>query len=285
MNKRMELTGKDRQRLSNMERGFEGEVQFDLLAKNIQEERYILNDLRLEVNNSEFQIDSLIISRGILYLLDVKNFFGDFYMKGDKFISVKTGEEYKNPLDQLKRSVLLLRQILNYYNLNFLIEAYVIFINPEFTLYQAPMDHPIILPTQANRFIRELNETPSRLNDSDKKLAQTLLSLHLTKNRFQKLPEYRFEQLKKGMFCKKCGCLLSIIEHHNLVCGNCGQREKIESAILRNTEEFKLLFPERKITTAAIQEWCKADLIGRTFSRTLKKHYKMIGCTSDVYYE
>ncbi|WP_245959507.1 nuclease-related domain-containing protein [Neobacillus piezotolerans] len=167
LDNRMELALSDRKRLSNLQRGFEGEVQFDLLAKNIVEERYILNDLRLEVNNSELQIDSFIISKGITYLLDVKNFYGDFYIDGDKFISIKTGEEYKNPLDQLKRSALLLRQIFNYYNLNYLIEPYVIFINPEFTLYQAPMDQPIIHPTQANRFIRELNETPSRLNDSD----------------------------------------------------------------------------------------------------------------------
>ncbi|WP_231689611.1 nuclease-related domain-containing protein [Bacillus sp. FJAT-27245] len=68
MSKRMDLAPDDRKRLSNLERGFEGEMQFDLLAKNIVEERYILNDLRLEVNNMELQIDSLIISQGISYL-------------------------------------------------------------------------------------------------------------------------------------------------------------------------------------------------------------------------
>ncbi|WP_316569687.1 nuclease-related domain-containing protein [Neobacillus sp. YIM B06451] len=285
LNKRMELTPNDRKRLTNLQRGFEGEVQFDNLAKNIIEERYILNDLRLEVNNSELQIDSFIISQGITYLLDVKNFYGDFYIEGDQLFSIKTGEEYKNPLDQLKRSALLLRQLFNYYNFNFLIEPYVIFVNPEFTLYQAPMDHPFILPTQNNRFIRELNETPSRLNEGHKKLAQTLLSLHQPKNRFQKLPEYRYEQLKKGMLCKKCGCFFSKIDHRNLVCENCGELEKIESAILRNTEEFKLLFPERKVTTSGIEEWCRIDLSNRTFRRVLKKHYPWIGNTKDTYFK
>ncbi|WP_409270584.1 nuclease-related domain-containing protein [Neobacillus sp. SCS-31] len=238
LNKRMELTPNDRKRLTNLQRGYEGEVQFDHLAKNIIEERYILNDLRLEVNDSELQIDSFIISQGISYLLDVKNFYGDFYIDGDKFISMKTGEEYKNPLDQLKRSALLLRQLFNYYNFNFVIEPYVFFINPEFTLYQAPIDQPIILPTQNDRFIRELNETPSRLNEGDKKLAQTLLSLHQPKNRYQKLPDYRYEQLRKGMFCGECGCLFSIIDHLDLVCGKCRKHEKFESAILRHTEEY-----------------------------------------------
>lgn len=284
LDKRMVLDSSDRKRLSKLQRGYEGEVQFDLLAKNIVEERYILNDLRLEVNKSELQIDSLIISQGTTYLLDVKNFYSDFYMDGDKFISIKTGEEYKNPLDQLKRSALLLRQVFNSYNLNFLIEPYVIFINPEFTLYQAPMNQPIILPTQTNRFIRELNELPSKLNDSHRKLAQTLQSLHQTKNRFQKLPEYRYEQLRKAMFCGECGYLFSIIDHLDLVCGNCGKHEKFESAILRHTEEFKLLFPERKITTSAIHEWCNGHLAKKTITRILKRNYNLVGSSSNTHF-
>ncbi|WP_245959508.1 hypothetical protein [Neobacillus piezotolerans] len=108
--------------------------------------------------------------------------------------------------------------------------------------------------------------------------------MHQTKNRFQKLPDYRYEQLRKGMFCGECGCLFSIIDHLDLVCRNCGKHEKSESAILRHTEEFKLLFPERKITTSGIHEWCNIDLAKRTISRTLKKNYRLVGSTSNTYF-
>ena len=57
----------------------EGEQKFDLLAESIQEGRYIIIDLLLEVNNSYFQIDTLIISQGVIHLLDIKNFQGDWY--------------------------------------------------------------------------------------------------------------------------------------------------------------------------------------------------------------
>jgi hypothetical protein len=174
LNTRMELTEKERFHHLNLEKGYEGEVKFDLMAESLQEEIYIINDLLLEVNYSYFQIDSLIISQGVIHLLDIKNFEGDYYLEQDKFYSVKTDREHKNPLDQLKRSGTLLRQLLQNLKQNYLVEAHVIFINPEFTLYQAPMDQPIILPSQVNRFLRDLNKIPSKLNDGHNKLSSKI---------------------------------------------------------------------------------------------------------------
>lgn len=171
LNTRAELTEKERFHYLNLEKGYEGEVKFDLLAESLQEERYIINDLLLEVNNSYFQIDTSIVSQGVIHLLDIKNFEGDCYWKEDKIYSVKTGREFKNPVLQLNRSATLFRQLLQNRKLNYLIEPFVIFINPEFTLYQAPLDQPIILPTQVNRFLLDLNKTSSKLNNGHKELA------------------------------------------------------------------------------------------------------------------
>ena len=59
LNTRMELTDKEKFHYLNLEKGYEGEVKFDQLTETLREERYIINDLLLEVNNSYFQIDSL----------------------------------------------------------------------------------------------------------------------------------------------------------------------------------------------------------------------------------
>ncbi|WML57805.1 nuclease-related domain-containing protein [Neobacillus sp. PS2-9] len=152
LNTRMELTNQDKLRYLNLEKGFEGEKKFDQMTELLKEERYIINSLLLKVNNSHFQLDKLIISQGGIHLLDIKNFQGDFYINDNKFIAVKTDREWKNPFDQLKRSSLLFRQLLQNLKLNYLVEPLVIFINPEFTLYQAPMDLPAIFPTQVDKF-------------------------------------------------------------------------------------------------------------------------------------
>lgn len=285
LNKRLDLTTKEKFHYSNLEKGYEGELKFDLLAKDLKEERFILNDLLLEVNNSQFQIDSILISQGVIHLLDIKNYEGDCYLESDKLYSVTTGYEYKNPVNQLQRCATLFRQFLQTHKLNFLVEAYVIFINPEFTLYQAPKDQPIIFPTQVNRFLRDLNKTPSTLNDGYKKLAQTLLSAHQTKNRFTTLPGYTYDQLQKGVYCKSCGSLQFAIKYADFVCKNCGEPERIEQAITRNVKEFKLLFPNERITTKGIYEWCNTELCERTFRRVLKKNFAQLGNNRHTYYE
>lgn len=285
LNVRMELSKKEKSHYLSLEKGYEGEVKFDLLAESIQEERYLINDLLLEVNNSYFQIDALIFSQGVIHLLEIKNFQGDYYLDSDKLYSVTTNHEYKNPVNQVKRSASLLRQLLQNMKQDFLIEASVIFINPEFTLYQAPLDQPIILPTQVNRFINDFNKTPSKLNDRHMKLAQKLISLHQTKNPYTILPNYSNDQLQKGIYCKNCTSFLVSRKNDDFVCENCGEHEKIESAILRNVKEFKLLFPEQRITTQNIHEWCKVNLHRKTISRILKKNHTKYGSTSNSHYE
>lgn len=135
-----------------------------------------------------------------------------------------------------------------------------------------------------NRFLKSINDTSSTLDDGKKKLAQQLISLHQTKNPFTQVPNYQYEQLKKAPYCKFCSSFLIYLQNHLFVCGKCGGHETVEDAILRNVREFQLLFPERKITTTNIYDWCNIDLTKRTFCRVLKKNFQSFGKTSDSYY-
>ncbi len=281
---RVDFSEQEKYQHVNLEKGYEGEVKFDQLAESLLEERYVINDLLLEVNNSYFQIDTLLISQTAIHLLDIKNYQGDYYIEGDKLYSVTTRREWKNPIDQLKRSATLFRQLLQKLEMNYHVEASVIFINPEFTLYQAPLELPIVFPTQVNRFLKDLNITPSKLNNKHQQLSQKLLSLHQINNPHSKFPRYTYEQLRKGVFCNSCRSLLLSKTQQYFLCTKCGSHEKIEQAILRNIEEFKVLFPERLITTQSIHDWCEVDLCKKTIRRILKKHYTPHGVSKDTYY-
>lgn len=217
--------------------------------------------------------------------MDIKNFQGDYYFKSDKLYTLSNNRECKNPVDQLKRSTTLFRQLLQNLRQNYLIESYVIFINPEFTLYQAPMDQPFILPTQVKRFLQDLNKTTSKLNTGHQRLAQTLISLHQTKHPFSKLPIYHYNQLKKGTYCSNCKSFRVSIQNSSLICKTCGQTENIEQAILRNIKEFQLLFPEERITTSNIHHWSDLSLNPKTVSRILKKNFTAIGNKRSTYFK
>jgi hypothetical protein len=62
-----------------------------------------------------------------------------------------------------------------------------------------------------------------------------------------------------------------------LVCDNCGCKEEVESAVLRSVAELLLLFPDQKITTKVILEWCQIVKSEKTIRRILAKNFKRIG--------
>jgi hypothetical protein len=284
LNNRMDLPEKEKQQYWSQLKGFEGELQFDRLIATLEPENLILSDLLLEVSGSVFQIDSLVIFQDTIYLFEVKNFEGDYYYDGEKLRTI-IGKEVKDPLLQLKRSESLLRQLLNTINYNYTLKAYVIFINPEFSLFQAPKDEPIILPTQMNRFIKKLNNTKSKISARNNKLAEKLLSLHLPESPMKRSYEYEYGMLRKGVFCVECGAALNDYKWPSLTCPKCGSQENIESAILHSIEEYKLLFPNRKITTNDIFEWCGYVLPKRTIKFLLAKNYKAMGYGQWTHYE
>ncbi|MDP4171057.1 MAG: nuclease-related domain-containing protein [Bacillota bacterium] len=276
LNYRMELTATQQKYYFNLEKGYEGEVQFDRSTEKIQTECLILNDLLLEVNNTKFQIDSLIIFKDMVYHFEVKNYEGDYYYEADNLLTISK-KEIKNPFDQLKRGQSLLRQLFQQNSITFPIDSLVIFINPEFSLYQAPLNMPFIFQSQLTRFLKKLNNKPSVVNDRHKKLAEKLVSLHQPESLFPNIPAYNFGQLKKGNLCAGCGSFSMIVRGKKLYCSNCGFGESTDFAVMRTIDEYKILFPQRTITTNEIYEWGGEIVPKRVISRILGKNFEKSG--------
>jgi len=280
---RTSLSEEDGSHYSNLEKGYAGELKFDLLTESLQDQRLTLNDLLLQQNGTFFQNDSIILSQEALYLFEIKNYEGEYFYENEK-LYMRSGKEVKDPILQLARNESLLRQMLQSLGYKIRVEAYVVFVNPEFTLLQAPFDYSIIRPTQLNRFFKKLN-IPSRLNGMHYKLAEKLCSLHYEKNPFPRKHDYSYERLKKGGICLSCGRFLDIAGRNKLVCGFCGKEESIASAILRNVDEIRLLFPDNKITTNCVHEWFGGNLSKKMIGRVLKENYKAIGNKKYTFYE
>ncbi|CAM3930985.1 nuclease-related domain-containing protein [Mesobacillus thioparans] len=284
LNTRMDLPEKEKQYYLNLQKGFEGEVMFDAYLRQIAIQSLILNDLLLEQNHSHYQIDSLMIAQRLSYLFEVKNFEGEYYFEGDKFKTIN-GNEVKNPLLQLDRNVSLLRQFFNSIGIKIPIEPYLVFINPEFTLYQAPLNSRIILPTTLNRFIQKMNKQMSALNHQHEGLSEKLVASHITKSPFSKVPHYEYSQLRKGVFCHSCGA--GMTEYHSLIlkCPKCRKPVNTKSALVRSIEEYQVLYPSEKLSTNTIYEWTGDLFPKRTIRQTLKENLIVSGYGPWSYYE
>ena len=110
-------------------------------------------------NNTLFQIDSLLIFLKTIYIYEVKNYQGNFYYDSDRLYT-QPKSEINNPLTQLNRTESLLRQLLQSLGFHQSVVASVVFIHPEFTLYQAPLSKPFIYPSLLNQYFKKLNKLP-----------------------------------------------------------------------------------------------------------------------------
>ncbi|WP_079510241.1 nuclease-related domain-containing protein [Mesobacillus jeotgali] len=271
LNRRLELSEEDKRYLLFLENGYQGELRFDVMTETLTSSCLILNELLLEVERTTFQIDTLIIFDGTIYLFEIKNNKGDYLYKPDSLTST-TGVSIKNPLDQINRSKLLFKKLLHQLGYNFTIKASVVFVNPEFTLYHAHPDLPFIFPTQIKRLLDNLNNQPGKVSTNHHKLATKLVSLHQIDSKYNKLPPFQYDELKKGITCCECDSFSVTATHKFLECEDCRGKELIESAVLRTVEEYKLLFPDRAITTSSIQQWCMVIQNSKRIRRILSKN-------------
>ncbi|QQK74419.1 NERD domain-containing protein [Salicibibacter cibarius] len=279
------MTLPDTQHYLNLEKGFEGERQLDVWMEDLTNDCLIINDLLLKHKQQLFQIDTLLIFSNKINLFNGKYYEGDYYTEHDKW-HVMPGKEVNDPLLQLKRSDYLLRQLLQHLKMNFLpIESLLIFNNPAFMLYNASRKLPAVFPNQLQRYMKKLNSEPSKINRKHEHLAEKLVSVHEEKPPHIELPDYDFVQLEKGVVCTKCSTIMFFsAETFDFKCEHCGREEKFKTGLLRSVEEFTILFPDKKITTHAIMDWCALNGDKKKVARVLASHYKRIGHGKYSYY-
>ncbi len=285
LNARMILSANEKWHYYCLEKGYQGELMFDQLTEKLENDLYIINDLCLKWNNSFFQIDSLIISEKKIYPFEVKNYEGNYYFDSGGFFSKSSKEEVKNPLDQLKRINSLLHPQVKKLGIFIPLEGFVTFVNPEFTLYQAPLNAPIYYPTQLHQLMKKLNQVPSKLDERHKRLADQLISLNQIDSPYTQIPSYKYDQLTKGILCPRCYSFMHSMEDKKMVCPKCGCEEKVDYGVLRSVKELMILFPDKKITTNGIHEWCGVVRSKKTIRRILLQNYLSIGTGNHRYFE
>jgi hypothetical protein len=130
-----------------------------------------------------------------------------------------------------------------------------------------------------------LNSLPCKTMDKHYHLAEKLMSLHMEHSPYTKRFNYPFEAYKKGCGCGRCRSLNTRIKIERfLICDDCGYEEAIVSVVLRMIAEYHFLFPERKITTAEIYEWC-AIISRKTIWGVLRRYFELKGKANNSHYE
>lgn len=275
---RKSFSSKEKLRYKQVHKGFIGEKTLASLLEEASEKVIPLFGALFESDGNEFQIDCIILTSNTVYLIEVKNYSGDYQMKNNQLFNLRTKRQIYNPLSQIERAELLFSRLLKELQINIEVRSYCLFINNNFTLYEAPRQLPIIYPTQVERFLQTMNREAPPLTEHVAQLAQLLNSQIKESSAYEQRPDYCLSELKGGVFCKQCLLPLQRSGHRCFSCRHCEARYSPKEVILYSVAQFHLLFPEEKITTKTIHEWT-GQVMSRTFisgflRRKLRLHRK-----------
>src|SRR5699024_10874483 len=121
--------------------------------------------------------------------------------------------------------------------------------NPDFTLYGATPQLPLIFPPQIHRFLTRINENTNPISEKERLIAQRLLQQIKENTVHEDRPVFKLEDLRKGVYCENCRSQLQGEGRTYITCSNCKKRITMEEALLVAITQFHLLFPNKKIRT------------------------------------
>jgi hypothetical protein len=265
----MDLESDDYDYYLELQKEYEGAEQFDELTEKFDVHCLILNDLQLKMRWETFQIDALHIFSDRLMLYKILNYEGEHFWQ-ERVLTKIGGGLLENPaLGLLETQVRLGMQLMDWgYQMK--VEAFAVYINPEFTLFNSPSDEQLTLPSQIPEYFRELSAGDA-LTPEQMELADRLMEINNPDIPI-KMPEYHFDQLSKGIPCTACGALLETVSGRYQTCENCGKSVNVKSAIKTSISDFRFLFPKEPVTSSRMVDWCGVGQSDRIF-RILKETY------------
>ena len=272
--KRMKLGQADQYYLLNRDGGFRGECGLDVLTDALDARCLVLNDLQLKHDGSSIQIDTLVICPDKLVVYETKNHKGD-HLWGPLTFRKPSGAKMENPSFQLNRTMSRLGVLLADLKIEMPIEGYVVFINPEFNLLSDRKIEEYLIHGQIPRHFQNFR-VRGEIGPEQQRLADALIRMHNPRFYAEDLPVIDYGNLRKELFCLDCGSSVRLDGIKSVYCPVCKIRRRTAKTILHNVEEFRLLFPDAKVTTPRMAEWCGMDNKDCVY-RVLRKNYKAVG--------
>lgn len=282
LNYRSALTSERKREYWTQAKGYEGEKQFDTFLERTIPDTHILNDLMLKDAGSLSQIDSVIITGDTIRLFEVKNLSGEYIYK-DEGLHTQSGLVYTSPIIQIRKSSSLIQNLIRKKGLRFEVVPYVVFMDPNLYIYNLPWNKPFIMPYQITEHFESINRGSIPLKKEQKRLIELLKQHHQENYRSNELPAYEYSGLKKGIYCPECFSFEHTNTLRNRIC-KCARKETIAEAIIRSIEEYRVLFPENKLTVSVAYDWCNKEYDKQKIQRSLKKHYQVIGKNRSTFY-
>ncbi|MGM0920409.1 MAG: nuclease-related domain-containing protein [Bacillota bacterium] len=252
--------------LAKSKAGFNGEKSLDYQLSSIDQKKYhIFHDLRLSSEDRNFQIDSLIASKNLFIVLEIKNISGTLYFdeKFSQLIRTKNGEEtgFLDPFLQVVRQETLLRKLILQHKITCPpIKSFIVISNPSTIIKPTSkmirngtkIIHSATLPLELKNL--ETNHQTPILSDKELKKLSSILMKKNTLLIREILSKFKIKEseLIKGVYCTKCLHLPISRFHYSWVCPKCSGTSR--KAYIHSLIDYALLVSS-EITNKQMREF------------------------------
>ena len=260
-------------RYEQIYKGYLGEKRFrEILERYDSSKVYPLYNLWFDINGSEFQIDAILFTSHTIYLLEIKNFTGDYVIEESKIYSLQSRTQIYNPVNQLERTEYLFQRLLKQFNYSAKISSHVVFINDHFWLYGATINSPFIFSPQIESFVKKIYNNSRPLPQRMYMLAEKLSKLDNQKSIYDRFPNMKKADIKRGLFCIHCFQSLKRKNLFKFDCKQCDISYDLDEVVLQAISQFYILFPKERITVGKVSDWCNYEISRKTIVRILKTY-------------
>lgn len=228
------------EQLSKRMAGHKGEHSIDYPLSFLPDKPYfILHDLRLQTGKHYFQMDSLVICKNFMIILEVKNIAGSLFFDHvfHQLIRTKDNQEetFPDPVLQVRRHQMQLKQWLGKFGLQHIpIIPLVVISNPSATIRTTPENKRLhqevvrseYLPTRMLQIQNQYKE--EKLADKQIKSVIRLLQKHDQPLDKPILDRFNLSQdeIQKGVHCTNCKHIPMQRIYGSWQCQRCSRKHK-----------------------------------------------------------
>lgn len=253
---RSDLSVEDDTNYQKQIKGYEGEILFDEMAADFLKDSVVINDFTFKVNGHTCQVDTLIVTDGSINIYEIKNYEGRYRYNNNRFTLVSNELELLDPLVQANRAQILMKQLLVQLKLNCTCESFAVFMHPNCTIYQNQSNDHVLLPSLFAYHFKKRKHSGRRSINEATEIADKLLAHNREAVLYGELPNYAFEDLKKGIYCQNCNSAILELTGRTCLCQMCHHKESGLDNAVRHSLEKRLLFPDLALETRSCFDWC-----------------------------
>ncbi len=258
-----------KENLAKRNSGYQGELSINYPLSFLHEQDYfIFHDLRLNISDHYFQIDTLVICQKFILIIEVKNITGTLFFDQEfhQLIRTNNGEEavFPDPIIQLYRQMFQLKQWLNSKQIvkTIPIVPLVVISNPNAIIRTSPenkrINEIVVNRYYLNSKIHQIEKAHRKdvLSSREiKKINKLLLKEHVALD-VSILDQYGINssEVLKGVICSACSHLPMMRVHGSWHCEHCQTDEK-EAHIQALKDYFLLNGPQ--ISNNSAREFLK----------------------------